>query len=206
MANRYSFIFILTTVLSSNCFSQSFEFKHSAKADVLYKRYQAARSGDQASLKTDVQKIHDAHDKEFSKIHRTLIQELTKLQTLETKAGHLDAAVEIRDSISTTKPITSIYFTPTSKSKAPEVYANLVGTSWQIIGDPSKVLTFNSDFSISGWWGNLPSMWTLLPDGTVKLNADGRTIQTIRFPDDYREAYYVRPDGSTVAWHLRRVN
>jgi hypothetical protein len=198
-SNRFRTIVLTSSAVlwAAFAFGQTREFTHSKKARLLYFQYDAAMTREQEKFGREQDDLQSKYDKAFQELRETLVAELQKVQDVETKEGHLDAALEIREAI------TALKSGHTDKLTPADIRSKLVGTVWVHNAETNKgdaYFRFNADGTISTSWHELPSMWSVLPDGTVQMMfTQNRKIRTMRVDATFKSG---RGGGS---WIYRRI-
>lgn len=96
-------------------------------------------------------------------LYQRIVAELEKEKDTETKAEVLEAVVEGNEAIA------SLNAPPPESVTPVDIRSRLVGTTW-IEGDKASLwFRFNADGTVTASWHKLPSMWAVLPDGTVQM-------------------------------------
>ena len=193
----------LATFVSNSCLSQDVpKFQHSPDAHVLAEQYAQAVVVERERTTAMITEIEASLDNKLKELRDTLVSELSKLQDSETKAGKLDTAVEIRDAIreilrAKRRPITPM-----------ELRAKLSDSVWNLGPSPSVSLRnnwirLNSDGTVTTGWHKEPSMWAILPDGSLQMICTGnRSIIRWTINDELNLARNF--DSNESNWHAKR--
>ena len=167
-------------------------FQQNPDAQRLAELYEKAASREREMAAAKIAEIEMSLADSLKELKDTLISELKKLQDKETKAGNLDAAVEVRDAVKNLENEPNIEKELTSM----EVRENLVGSVWEFgpteaVPSPKNWVRLNADGTVTAGWHEQPSMWAVLPNSSVQMIFQlGRDVHVMKLNADLTLAQF----------------
>ncbi|PHS12471.1 MAG: hypothetical protein COA78_08340 [Blastopirellula sp.] len=190
----------LPLLASAICLAQSPQFKHSPKAKNLAIEYNAKIKKQAESLKKELDAIQVKFELQENKRRRILLSELKKIKLEETKAGNLDAAVEVEEAIKKIEQPASL---PQEDLLGTQVRSQLVGSVWK--NAKNATVTFNDNGTVTNSYHKRETLWAVRRDGTLVMmwsDTFSREVDRFRLSKTFREAYWI---DQKKPWHYRRV-